>query len=217
MKQPPSVPQTGTESESIEMAQALREAYPDPKSRPENVRRMLEKADKHTSKHLTSALHKTTDALDKARSTLRGLQQAQVKHRNSWLNHLKTVMEGLEKQMKSFDEQQEDYTKRVAHARRDIAVSRREIQRLNTQAATASLPETIIDEEEAETTLEIDQEERDLRAQVNEVLTKCVQALKPKDRIDLTSDDDVMETGISNKRARSSERQDGTSFGLGAK
>ena len=199
---------TSTDTENYEMAQALREAYPDPKNRPDNVRRVLDKADQHTTKHLTSALHRSTDALDKARSTLRQLQEAQHKHRQSWLRHLKQVMESLEKQMVAFDEQQQDYGQRITNGRRAINTSRREIQRLNTQASLASMPETVIEDDFDETLPEYDKEEKKLRSQVGELLTKCMEMTEERTPIEIESDDEAMDA--SRKRLRSNEQKDGS-------
>ena len=193
-------------ADKYEMAQALRDAYPDPKNRPENVRRALIKAEQNTSKHLTSALHRNTDVLDKTRSMLRQLQEAQHKHRQAWLRHLKQVMESFEKQMNAFDDQQADYQQRITNGRRTINVSRRELQRLNAQASTASVPETILDDDVDDEALpSFDQEEKELRSQVGEILQKCMKLAEPTEAVEIASDDDMDDVKHVPKRHRSQD------------
>lgn len=195
------------EENNAELAQALRDAYPDPKTMPDNAKKALTKAEYKTAKQIENGMHKATALQGTSRRNLHKLQEAKVKHRTAWLKHLKVVMETLNKQMVSYDEQQAEYDTRITSASRDIQVARREIQKLNALAAHASLPETPIEEDVEPDAQTMDQEELSLRSEVNELLQASLRASGQTGAIEIKSEDEdeEMEEQRTSKRPRSKD------------
>jgi len=190
---------------SAELAQALREAYPDLNAMPDNARKALIKAEVRSTKQIEADMYRATTTQGNSRRTLHKLQEAKTKHRTTWLKHLKTIMESLSRQMVAYDEQQEDYTVRIATIRKDIQITRRDIQRLNTQAALAALPETPLEDDvEQDVNVEMDQEEATLRKEVNELLQNCLKA-NNKEPIEIKSEEEDEAMGRTAKRPRSKD------------
>eukprot|EP00435_Cladocopium_sp_Y103_P012614 s492_g3.t1 len=159
-----------------EMARDLREQYPDAAEMPEGVRKVLEKHEVWTGKQLTSAMLRVSKAVGNAQDDLRKLQDAKVKHRSTWLKHLKALVGTISKQLDSFDKQQDDYSQKIRATRNKIQVHRREMQRLNAQAAADNRADlqANLGEEEANPEIVVDVEEASLRTQVTDLLAKCL-------------------------------------------
>ena len=190
-------------TERTEMVQALRTAFPDAKSMPDDVKKFIDKYEVQNSKQITTEMHRATTTMGKARKTLHGLLDAKAKHRTAWLRHLRALLETLQKQVDASETQQKDYQDRINAARREVQTSRRTLQRLNAQAAEAALPETLIEEEDVET-VNIDGEDRDLKEQVTILLNKCLKA-SDLESIDILSDEEDMAASPVLKRPRSRE------------
>eukprot|EP00435_Cladocopium_sp_Y103_P007231 s2370_g2.t1 len=202
---------------NAELAHALREAYPDPKEMPDYARKALEKAEVRTTQQINADMLKSTTSLGDSRSLLQKLNEAKTKHRNSWLKHLKLVMESLEKQMNAFDAQQEEYASRINDTQKRITILRRDVQRLNQHAAHASIPEIPLAEDHNVDTAELDSEEITLRSQVGDLLQKCLKASGRGEAIEIKSeeeDDEAM--APSSKRQRSIDPPHGSKSGSGA-
>ena len=192
-----------------EMVKELREAYPDEDEMPDGVRKMVEKYDPQSGRHLTSAMHKATKALGESRDNLKKFQDAQAKHRSRWLTHLKALMETLSKQVEAFEKQQKDYANKIRDMQRNIQTTRRDLQKLNAQAAadhTSEAPPSIA-EDEANADQVVDVEEDSLRAQVQDLLSKCLKHSSPAETVEIGSDGEEMDTSTerSSKRQRSVE------------
>lgn len=200
-----------TMEERAEMMQALKTAYTDTAEMPDNIKKMVKKYDIKTTEQLTKEMHRTSTSIGQARKLLHQLQEAKTKHRKSWLQHLESLMTTLNKQYEAFEVQQKDYQERIQTSRKEIQTSRRTMQRLNSQAAEAAIPEQFIEEDEqAEPPLQ-DSEEAELRFNVNKMLKKCLKSSAAKDLIELQSDEDddsVMAVPAS-KRQRSCDRGSG--------
>lgn len=195
------------------MVKELREAYPDEDEMPEGVRKMVEKYDPQSGRHLTSAMHKATKALGKSRDNLKKFQDAQAKHRSRWLAHLKALMETLSKQVDAFEKQQKDYANKIRDMQRNIQTTRRDLQKLNAQAAADNQSEfPPIAEDESHADQVVDVEEDSLRAQVQDLLNKCLKHSSPTEPVEIGSDGEDMDTSAerSSKRQRSAEPFAGT-------
>eukprot|EP00435_Cladocopium_sp_Y103_P065547 s381_g27.t1 len=199
-------PNTAAVDAEAEMVRDLRDEYPDAAEMPAGVRKVLEKHEHQTGKQLTSSMLRTSRAVGKAREDLRKIQDAKAKHRSTWLQHLKSIVETLTKQIESFDAQQTDYVKRIRITKNNIQAQRRELQRLNAQAAADNRADLQANIGEDDTTNEavVDVEEAALRSQVNELLNKCFKQTEAPIDI-LSEDDDHMEEERAGKRARSIE------------
>jgi hypothetical protein len=191
------------------MVKELREAYPDEDEMPEGVRKMMEKYDPQSGRQLTSAMHKATKALGKSRDNLKKFQEARTKHRSRWLVHLKALMETLSQQVDAFEKQQKDYTTKILDMQRSIQATRRDLQKLNVQAAADNkleIPSTLAKDEHNMDQV-VDVEEDSLRAQVQDLLNKCLKHSNPADAVGIHSDGEEMDTSTerSSKRQRSTE------------
>ena len=197
-------------SAQAEFAKEIREAYPDGKDMPENVRRVVEKHDLLSGRQLSSAMNKATKHLDKTRSEMRNLLDAQSKHKSHWMKHMKSLIETLTKQVEAFDTQQKDYSNKIRIAHRNIQTARNDLQKLTAEAAadrTTDLQESAIEEEE-HTEAAVDVEEDSLRSQVHELLAKCLKTADRSIVVEIASDEEnAMDTSAerASKRPRSTE------------
>ena len=173
---------SSTTAVQAELVKELRDAFPDEDEMPEGVRKMMEKYDPQSGRQLTSAMHKATKALGKSRDNLKKFQEARTKHRSRWLVHLKALMETLSQQVDAFEKQQKDYTTKILDMQRSIQATRRDLQKLNVQAAADNkleIPSTLAEDEHNMDQV-VDVEEDSLRAQVQDLLNKCLKHSKPR-------------------------------------
>eukprot|EP00435_Cladocopium_sp_Y103_P025852 s283_g6.t1 len=190
-------------AEAVELAEAVRAAHPDPGDLTESVRKALSKIETTNTANLTDEMHRTADALKQARRDLQTLKDASIRHKNSWLTHLRNLMESLAKQFEAYDEQQKVYVTKISEAHTNINKARKVMQRLNAQAAIKEIPPMVIEETTAsESAGDRDSEEAATRTQVTELLQKCVNKATNQVPIDVPSDDDMLP---STKRQRSQE------------
>ena len=75
-----------------ETVAALRKAYPEEESRPEDVAELIERTEKDLAKSITTNIHASTRAVSRAQKTLAEAMEAKKKHRTAWMEYLK---EGL--------------------------------------------------------------------------------------------------------------------------
>ena len=129
-------------TERTEMVQALRTAFPDAKSMPDDVKKFIDKYEVQNSKQITTEMHRATTTMGKARKTLHGLLDAKAKHRTAWLRHLRALLETLQKQVDAFETQQKDYQDRINAARREVQTSRRTLQRKRMWRQSTSMAKT---------------------------------------------------------------------------
>ena len=74
------------------MAEALKEAYPDEGTRPQNVKDMIEKAERDAVKDVAKGLHSATKALSKAQKTLAENLEAKQQHRQDLVPLLQRLL-----------------------------------------------------------------------------------------------------------------------------
>ena len=148
---------------NAKMMQALKETDADKQEMPESIKKMVKEYDVKTTEQLTKEMHKASTSIGQSRKLLYQLQDTKIKHRKSWFKHLTTLMSTLEKQYEAFETQQKDYQDRIQKSRRDTRESCRTLQRLNVQAAEATIPETVIEEDDTIEPPLQDAEEMELR------------------------------------------------------
>ena len=113
-------------------------------------------------------------------------------------------MESLAKQMAAYDEQQTEYVSRIATTTRDIHVARREIQKLNAQAVHVAIPEApVLEDVDLDNPNDIDAEEVQLRAEVNDLLQECPKAASTAQAIEIPSEEnDGMQRQTKRQRSK---------------
>ena len=200
------------------MAEALKEAYPDEKTRPQNVKEMIEKAERDSVKDITKGLHTATKALSKAQKTLAENMNAKQQHRAQWAKHVGEAIQAWQGQLQEFKRQQKLFQEIHAKAQNDIEVARSTIQLLNTKAANTGLPAApVAFKEETEDSTDADKEEEKIQKEMQKVLQNCAQSLglklstsPPAPPVEITSDEETQPS----KRPRSMEPFGGNA-GLG--
>lgn len=193
----------------IAMAAALREAYPDEKSRPESVNILIEKAERETAKDVAKGIHAATSALSRAQKVLRENIEARRQHKAQWAKHVGEAIQTWQKQLSEFRKQQTSFQEISNKAKSDIDLARSTIQELNAKAANTGIAgqpiPTAVEAEEAMS--DLDKEEEKLKQDMQNVLQKCAQSLG----LDLSTLKEVQEVpseedeGPANKRPRSME------------
>ena len=124
--------------------------------------------------HLRKDMHRTTDTISQARKLLHQLQDAQVKHRKSWLKHLTTLMTTLGKQVEAFETQQKDYKDRIQKSRREIQIFPQESSAFEMcKPRKQRFPEVAIEDGRADRTPLQDAEEVELRSQDLQAVFSC--------------------------------------------
>lgn len=135
--------------ETQEWVQALRTAFPDIEKMPPALRQKLDQTEMSVLRQSKSELHKATNGLYRAKSTLAQLLDARKKHQLAWCNHLQTAISNWTKQSTLYQQQQDDYVKRIAQAQEEIKHAQHTIGLLNLKASGAgpspAEPETNFD------------------------------------------------------------------------
>ena len=161
------------------MAEALKEAYPDEGSRPQNVKDMIEKAERDAVKDVTKGLHSATKALSRAQKTLAEALDAKQKHKAQWAKHVSDAIQTWQNHLQNFRTQQKSFQDVTNKAKRDIEMARSTIQILNAKAASTGLATAtpLAPKLEAEESSETDKEEEKLKQSMQKVLQQCAQSL----------------------------------------
>ena len=203
-------------AQNQEFVTALRKAYPDAETTPEDVTALIERTEKDLAKTITTNIHANTRALSKAQKALSEAMEARKKHRTAWMEYLKEGLQAWETSLESYRKQQAVLQESAAKARQDIAMARQAIE-VNAKAAvdpsTLKLAKTqAIKEEQEEAGLEepVDQEEEKLRSTLQGVLNACASSLglqpdgtKPAETTQEISDSE--DEGRNAKRPRSKD------------
>ena len=192
------------------MAEALKEAYPDEKVRPQNVKDMIEKAEREAVKDVTKGLHSATNSLRKAQKTLAENTEAKQQHRAQWAKHVSEAIQTWQGQLREYKRQQTVFQEINIKAKNDIELARNTIQLLNAKAAGTGLVDTpLVPKVETEDSTEADKEEEKLKQTMQNVLKSCAQSLGidldapkiPVEVQEIPSEDEAP----ANKRPRSME------------
>ena len=190
------------------MVEALKDAYPEPASRPDHVKVMIDKHDQKKNKSSIKSLHQATSALDRAQRQLSETADAKRAHRATWVAHLTESLKVWESSLEDYRKHQASLQDMTLKARADIALARQAIERLNAQAGTPgpklSKPTSV--EEEKNTEDQADLEEERLRTQLQGVLQACAGSLgvalqRPPEDVQVVPSDE--EKVVSNQRAQS--------------
>ena len=177
---PPNAPVVSTTSQEVaDMAAALKEAYPDEKTRPANVQSMIEKAERDAVKDVAKGLHSATKALSKAQKLLKENADAKRQHRSQWAKHVGEAIQTWQNQLREYRRQQTAFQDVSNRAQKEIETARQTIQTLNAQAASTGIaaPPVSPAMETEELTTEIDTEEDKLQKAMQSVLQHCAQSL----------------------------------------
>lgn len=199
-----------TTQDVIAMAAALKEAYPDEKTRPDYVKVLIEKAEKETAKDVAKGLHAATKALSKAQKVLRENNEAKKHHKAQWAKHVGEAIQTWQTQLREFRKQQTSFQEVSEKAKHDIDQARSTIQELNAKAASTGLAgQPVPSAVEEDTTADGDKEEEKLKKDMQTVLQSCARSLgldlgSLKEVQEVPSDEEKEEEP-SNKRPRSME------------
>ena len=170
-------------AQNQEFVAALRKAYPDAESTPDDVTALIERTEKDLAKTITTNIHANTRALSKAQKALSEAMEARKKHRTAWMEYLKEGLQAWEKSLEGYRRQQAVLQEAAAKARQDIAAARKAIE---TNAKAAVDPTTLksaatsaVKEEQEDVSQEdtVDQEEDKLRSTLQGVLNACASSL----------------------------------------
>ena len=165
-------------SQGTDLIMAIKKAFPDASMIPSEIREALDKSEVVVTKDL----HRATSALGKAQKSVRELEEAKDRHRTQWLGHMKESLTSWQQQMQAYDEQQCNFTAAINKARTEMDQAHQSIQVLNARAAGKTPPEPppVKKEELGAPTGEDDQEERDLRKQVHQMVALCALQVSEK-------------------------------------
>ena len=190
----PATPSVATSNNLELLAQkrecvaALRVAYPDVSSAPQETQELIEKMDKdierlekENSKFVTKNLHAATTTLGKAQKTLTEALESKKVHRTRWIKHITEAVTTWQAQLQEYQKQQAMFHAAATKARADIETARKEIQSLSVKASQATLaampPITAVTAEQEEGTTDADTEEEKLQGQLQSVLQHCAAVL----------------------------------------
>lgn len=159
------------------MAEALKEAYPEEKARPQHVKDMIEKAEKEAVKDVAKGLHSATKALSKAQKTLAENAEARQQHRAQWAKHVGDAIQAWQGQLREYRRQQTVFQEINTKAKNDIEVARNTIQTLNTKASSKDMAATpLAPKQETEDSSKADKEEERMQQAMQKVLQSCAQS-----------------------------------------
>lgn len=202
------VPPTASALSHAELLTAVRKNYPDITQAPEDIQRAVEKAEKFTSKALTTDLNKASKQVGKAARQLSQVKDARTSHRQNWLKHLKDSVVSWQKQLQLFKDQQKKYGDQLNRAQQELNTARRHLQQLNKQAAAVGAPlstetgDAIPESAEWDTNSSFEMEAQALVQQVQECLQQSIAAASKTDEaMEVLSDEEDRRT----KRPRSME------------
>ena len=181
---------TGTSSliaERQEWADALRKAYPDPSTMPEETKKLVDKTDKEYGRRGIKNLHQASTYLGKVKEHLGDVTDKRRAHRSLWMKHLSHGIQVWEQQLEEYRKHQANLAEQAAKARSEITATSRIIQQLSytaggaaaSSAAAAAATQPPILTIDAEETVEesVDKEEETLRLQLQSVLRNCAGSL----------------------------------------
>jgi len=186
---------TPTNSNSLELlaqkrecVAALRVAYPDISSAPQETQELIKKMDKDidrlekdNSKFVTKNLHAATTMLGKAQKMLTEALESKKIHRTRWIKHITEAVTTWQAQLQDYQKQQATFHAAATKARADIETARKEIQALSVKASQATLaampPIAAVSAEQEEGNTDADTEEEKLQSQLQSVLQTCAEAL----------------------------------------
>ena len=212
-------------AERQEWAEALRKAYPDPSTMPEETKKLVDKTDKEYGRRGIKNLHQASTYLGKVKEHLGDVTDKRRAHRSLWMKHLAQGIQVWEQQLEEYRKHQANLAEQAAKARSEITATSRIIQQLSYTAggatassaamAAAQPPIVTIDAEE---TVEdsVDKEEETMRLQLQSVLRNCAGSLGLEIDAKKTEESDQMEgtkpeeVDPPNKRPRSMEPFGGT-------
>lgn len=171
-----------------EVVQALRTAYSDSASMPEETKELIEKmekdiekSEKENSKATTKNLHSATKALGKAQKTLTETLEAKRNHRLRWTKHIAAAAKTWENQLHEYRQQQASFQEVATKARLDIEHARSAIQSLSAKATSATLaampPITPISAETEDSAIDVDQEAETVQQQLQTILQSCAASI----------------------------------------
>lgn len=203
-------------AQNQEFVTALRKAYPDAETTPEDVVALIDRTEKDLAKTITTNIHANTRALSKAQKALSEATEARKKHRTAWMEYLKEGLQAWEKSLESYRRQQAVLQESAAKARQDIAMARKAIE-VNAKAAVdpmtlkaAKTPAIKEEQEEVVQEEPADPEEEKLRMTLQGVLNACAGSLglqvegeKPVDTPQEITDSE--DEGRTAKRPRSKD------------
>ena len=161
-----------------EMAQALRRAYPDITKTPDDVKALLEKADKEAGRLGLKNLQQAAKHLDKAKKHLKEVNDQRKAHRARWLQHVAEGVTMWERQLEEYRRHQATLTDLATRTQTEISATSRTIQILGAAGTGSALP--VIPVPEAPDTIDLedtDQEEEQLRQKLQTILRSCAQSL----------------------------------------
>jgi len=206
-----------TAASHAELLNAVRKQFPDLSQAPEDIQKAVEKADKATTKVLTTDLNKASKQVGKAARQLATVKDARTVHRQNWLKHLRDSVVSWQKQLQLFKDQQKEYSSQLEKAQQELTSARRHLQNLNKQAAAIGAP---ISSETGETNVEpndvdssaFEAEAQALVLQVQESLQQSIAAASHVEPQEVTSDEEM---DRKYKRPRSMEPFGGPSVPAG--
>lgn len=135
--------------ESQEWIAAVKAAFPEIEKMPQALRQKIDQSEMNVLRQSKSELHKATNGLYRAKSTMAQLLDARKKHQLAWCSHLQTAIQQWKQQSVLYQQQQDDYMKRIAQAQEEIKLAQHTIGLLNMKASgtgpSPAEPETQID------------------------------------------------------------------------
>lgn len=209
----PSKPVESSNMDS-ELLVAIRKAYPDQSSMPDDIKEVVMKTNAQVGRQLTSEMHRAAAALGKARKALSQVQESQRAHRVRWSQHVAESIDSWKAQLTAFQCQQQNFQAQALQAQKDIQAARTTIQTLNQQAAGAvQVPQEVSELLEVTEPKDFqDPKDVQLRAKMQEILQSCVnftvESTVPLPAAETPMEDDTsIEKGKDHKRHRSASPQ----------
>ena len=166
---------SGLIAEKQEWMDALRKAYPDPNSMPEETKMLVEKTEREYGRRGIKNLHQASTYLGKVKDHLGEVQDHKRAHRALWMKHLAAGIQIWEKQLEEYRRHQAFLTDQASKARNEITATSRIIQQLSHTAGGSAPAPSITPTPEVEEVA--DKEEEGLKQQLQSVLRSCASSL----------------------------------------
>lgn len=198
-----------------ECVAALRAAYPEGATIPQDTKDLMDKLDKEIDKlekekgkFVTKNIHSATKSLGKAQKILTETLEAKKDHRTRWIKHVTEAVTTWQGQLKEYQKQQATFQEIVSKAKTDIENAKQAIQTLSStasQAQLAAMPPIASVTELDESCTEVDKEEEKLQGQLQAALEGCAAVLNPEipSPAEEVEDLDMDEAEREKKRPRS--------------
>lgn len=198
---------------------AIRKAFPDVNSMPQEVREALDKSEQGVTRQVTQDLHRATASLGRAQKAVRELMESRDRHKQKWMQYLQDSLKLWNDQMTAFDAQQESFVQAIAKAKEGMNQAHHNIQVLNARAAGKPAPEQLVTpKDELGFPPDMDPEEKAARKKLRDLMAQCAikacgntKEEKTEAEAILDSDDERRE----NKRHRSASPVGGVLSGSG--